>query len=256
MNISEDLPIDTSEFGSEIPPVPEHYQEMVARWGGSTGSTPNVRIVCGTDPKMVQWCGGQWVPKYTIPEVEVVEYHLWHKPDGTKKILTPAEARVLQDSKKLNGILLPVMERKVHDWLIPRYFVEIYRGPEYFGDREGWEKLRMGKDEEGRDIDMMGDYPENGDYETWFCIEDLELDHRGEPVRSKFRALDDDVLEFIREQIETAKNLTMLEQYQQATEEFEDKKETQRQKFKETIQGALEERIDRIMDIPSTTRIK
>jgi hypothetical protein len=48
----------------------------------------------------------------------------------------------------------------------------------------------------------------------------------------------------------------MLEQYQQATEEFEDKKETQRQKFKETIQGALEERIDRIMDIPSTTRIK
>lgn len=256
MNIAQDLPLDFSELGSEIPPVPEHYQEMVARWGGSTGNTPNVRIVCGTDPTIVQWCGGQWVPKYSISEVEVVEYNVWHKPDGTKKIITPAEAKVLQSSNKLEGILLPVTERQVHDQLIPRYFVEVYRGPEYFGDREEWDKLRMGVDEEGRYIDMMGDFPENGDYETWFCVEDLELDYDGNPVHSKFRALDDDVMEYIREQIEIAKSQSLLEQHQKATEEFQDKQEAQKTKFKETIRGALEERIDRIMDIPSTTRIK
>lgn len=254
--INENIPFDESELGMEIPAVPEHYQELVARWGGNTGGVPNVRIVSGTDPAIVDWCAGQWIPRYSFPEVETINYSIWHKPDGTKKIITPAEAKVMDASPKVEGIILPVTETKVHDWLIPRYFVEVYKEPDAFGRKEDWEKERFMADDNGVLIDLMGDFPENGAYETWFCIEDLKTDELGNVVASTFRGLDDEVMETIREHIETAKNKTRFEQAVEATEEWNKAESKKQEDFKQIVRDALSERIDRIMDVPKNIRTK
>lgn len=256
LEINDSIPFDESELGMEIPPVPEHYQELVAGWGGNSGGVPNVRIVSGTDPTIVDWCGGQWIPRYSFPEVDTVEYAIWHKPDGTKKIITPAEANVMNSSKKIDGIILPVTETKVKDWLIPRYFVELYKQPEQFGPREQWEKERFIQGENGEFVDLMGEYPENGAYETWFCIEDLKVDEYGAVIASTFRALDDEVLETIREHIHVAKTKSNYELAVEATEEWHKAEHEKKEKFKEKVKDALAERIDRIMDVPKNIRTK
>lgn len=256
MNINEEIPFDMSEFGMEVPPVPEEYQELVAEWGGNTGGVPNVRIVTGTDPTVVDWCAGEWIPRYSVPEVDTVEYAIWHKPDGTKKIMTPAEAKVMDSSKKIDGIILPVVETKVKDWLIPRYFVEVYRPADYYGNQVEWDKQRMSEGVNGEVIDLMGDFPENGQYETWFCIEDVETDEAGNVTMTKFRGLDDEVMEYLREQIHTAKNVSAYEQAVQATEDWNEKENTKKEQFRDTVKEILMERIDRITDTPSNIRIK
>lgn len=248
--IEDNIPFDLSELGQDIPDVPEHYQEMVSRWGGNTGGVANVRIVKGTDPTLVDWCAGEWIPRYSFPEVETVNYAVWHKADGTKKIITPAEANVMGNSSKIEGIILPVTETKVRDWLIPRYFVEIYRPPLHFGPQEDWEKNRFITDEQGTLIDLMGDYPENGAYETWFCIEGFNTDEYGKVQSSSFRQLDDEVLEVIREKIEESKEKSRYQQAVEATEEWNKSEEEKVTKFKNTVKEALADRIDRIMDTP------
>ena len=249
-----DIPFDKSEFGTEIPPVPTHYQELVAEWGGNTDGMPNARIVAGTDTELLDWCALGWIPRYTQPEIEDFNYAVWNKPDGTKKILSPSEAVVIQKSKKFNGIILPITEKKVTDWLIPRYFVEIFRPAEYFGTKEAWEKVRMGQAEDGTIIDMMGEFPENGQYETWFCIEDLETDIAGRPVKSVFRGLDDGVMDFIREQIENAKLKSMLQIHQEKSLEQLAKNKKSEETLRTNVREKLRERIDRIVKTPSNIR--
>lgn len=256
IDINEDIPFDETELGMEIPPVPEHYQELVAEWGGNTGGTPNVRIVSGTDPTIVDWCAGQWIPRYSFPEVETINYAIWHKPDGTKKIITPAEAKVMDASPKIEGIILPVSETKVKDWLIPRYFVEVYKSPDQFGKPEEWEKERFIRDENNALIDLMGDFPENGAYETWFCVEDLKADEFGNIVATGFRNLDDEVMETIREKIYIAKTKSNYEQAVEATIEWNEKEDKRKEEFKQTVRDAISERIDRIMDVPKNIRTK
>ena len=254
IELNENLPFDETELGLEIPPVPEHYQSMVAEWGGNTEGVPNVRIVSGTDPLIVDWCGGQWIPRYSFPEVETVNYAIWHKSDGTKKIITPAEANVMGASTKIEGIILPVTETKVKDWLIPRYFVEVYKHPDYFGTREDWEENRYIQDEEGKTVDLMGDFPENGAYETWFCIEDVKIDDYGKVVASTFRGLDDEVMETIREHIHESKTKSGYQQAVEATDEWNETEAKKKEEFKSIVRDALEERIDRILDTPKNIR--
>lgn len=256
IELNQELPFDETELGMQIPPVPDHYQAFVAEWGGNTEGVPNVRIVSGTDPEIVDWCAGEWVPRYSFPEIETLNYAVWHKIDGTKKIITPAEAKVMEASSKLDGIILPVTETKVRDWLIPRYFVEIYRPPYYFGAPEEWEKHRYFSDENGLPVDLMGDFPENGAYETWFCVEDLKVDERGKVIASTFRQLDDEVMEVIRENIVTAKTKSKYEQAVEATQEWNKNEENKVEKFRETVKEALAERIDRITDTPKSYRTK
>lgn len=254
--INDSIPFDESELGMEIPPVPEHYQQLVAEWGGNSEGVPNVRLVSGTDPLIVDWCAGQWIPRYSFPEVDTINYAIWHKPDGTKKIITPAEANVMNSSTKIDGIILPVTETKVKDWLIPRYFVEVYRLPSYFGTRAQWEKERFVTGENGDFIDLMGEYPENGAYETWFCIEDLKVDEYGKVVASTFRTLDDEVMETIREHIHVAKTKSNYEQAVEATTEWHEAEAKKTKQFKENVKDALNERIDRIMDVSKNIRTK
>lgn len=256
MEIQDNIPFDPAEFGMDIPEVPDHYQELVARWGGNSGGVPNVRIVRGTDPTVVDWCGGEWIPRYSIPEVETITYSIWHKPDGTKKIITPAEAKVMESSNKIDGIILPVTETKVKDWLIPRYFVEVYKGPEYFGDPEIWNRERYIVDSQGKSVDLMGDFPENGVYETWFCIEDFKVNEHGKVEASSFRELDDEVMEVLREKIEMSKNKSTHEQAVESSNEWAKSEHDKETKFKNTIKEALSERIDRIVGTPKSTRIK
>lgn len=256
IEIGDNIPFDLSELGQDIPDVPEYYQELVARWGGNSGGVPNVRIVKGTDPSVVDWCAGEWVPRYSFPETETVNYAVWHKPDGSKKIITPAEAKVMENSSKVDGIILPVTETKVKDWLVPRYFVEIYRTPDHFGKPEDWEKNRFMADESGMLIDLMGDYPENGAYETWFCIEDFKIDEYGKVTASTFRSLDDEVMEVLREKIEASKSKSKYEQAVEATVEWHENEAKKESKFKETIKEALADRIDRIVDTPKNIRQK
>lgn len=254
--IDNEVPFDISEFGMDIPPIPEEIQEQLLEWGGNTEGIPNVRIVRGTDPEIVDWCAGEWIPRYTFPEVETVNYAIWHKPDGTKKIMTPAEAKVMDSSTKIEGIILPVTETKVRDWLIPRYFVEVFRPSSYFGNKEAWDSQRMIQNEDGTMVDLMGDFPENGQYETWFCIEDVDTDSSGKVTKTKFRALDDEVMETLREMIETGKTTTALEQHQKATRQWLDESKKNEDAFRQTVKDALNERIDRIVQTPSTARKK
>lgn len=256
MEIEKTIPFDLAEFGIDIPLVPVEIQDRVAEWSGNTDGVPNVRIVRGTDPEIVDWCAGEWVPRYTFPEVETVNYAIWHKPDGTKKIMTPAEAKVMEGSPKIEGIILPVTETKVRDWLIPRYFVEVFRPASYFGNQEAWDSQRMMQNEDGTTVDLMGDFPENGQYETWFCIEDIETDTQGNIVKTKFRELDDEVLEYLREQIESGKNTTALEMHQKATLDWLAQNKKEEDEFRNTVKEILTDRIDRIVQTPSTARIK
>lgn len=256
MLLTDELPMDVTEFGMQLPPVPDHIQERVKSWGGNNANTPNVRIVSGTDPEIVEWCAGRWIPRYTFPQVETVHYAVWHKPDGTKKILTPAEAKIRQNSKKFKGIVIPVTQNNVKDNLIPRYFVEVFKSAEYFGNKETWDSFRMDTDLNGNPIDLMGEFPENGKYETWFCIEDVIVNEKGKPVKSVFRGLDDEVLEYIRLQIEDAKGRTLLQQHQKATEEARQRSVRVLEEIKSNIRDKISDRIDRIVQTPSTLRIK
>jgi hypothetical protein len=252
--ISNDIPFDWTEFGTGLPPVPDEIQKMVAEWGGFTEGYPNARLVSGTDPDLKEWCAGEWIPKYSVEEVESVEYYIWTKPDGTKKILSPKEFQVVS-KVKLKGIILPVRENKVFDHLIPRYILEVYRPSFYFGTKEVWNSVRY-KEENGRRIDLLGDFPENGRYEQWFVIEDLEVDLQGKPVRSVFRGLDGETLEFIREMIQVSKTMTSLQQHQEATKQVAEQAEKREKEFKEDLRYALKDRIDKVVGTPKSTNIK
>lgn len=259
--IGAEVPFDLSEFGVDIPEIPQEYQELVAQWAGNTNGKPNARIVRGTDPELLDWCVKGWIPRYSFPEIDEVNYYVWHKPDGTKKILSPAEFHSYGNSKKLKekmkGIILPVKQTNVVDHLIPRYFVELYRPPWFFGNELTWERHRYTQDQEtGEMLDVMGEFPSEGQYETWFCIEELETDAFGKPLKSIFRPLDWNVMEFIKESIESVKLKSMAEQHLEKYLSDQKENEKRLETFKDNLKYNLNQRIGRIVGDGSNIRSK
>jgi len=250
------IPFDLTEFGADIPEVPNEIQNMITDLGGSTNGFPNARLVRGTDPTLQVWCGKGWVPKYTLPEVDVVEFAILHQPNGQKKTLSLKEAEVFQNSKKLKGIITYSKQVSVKDNLIPRYFMEVYRPPEFFGNKESWDATRIGVSDEGEEVDFLGDFPENGDYETWFCIEDFETNLAGKPVLSKFRPIDDEVIQFIQEQIAEAKIKTRVEQHLENIRNQQEQERLDREARLSDLKDKIRDRIDRIVQTPSNIRRK
>lgn len=232
---------------TELPEIPEWFQEALLECGGTCDNKPNVRVVSGLDPNITEFYGGEWHKKYAWFEHEHVEYHVLHKPDGTKRILSPQEAAILHKAKHNQGIILPIKEHRRIEHGIPRYFLEYYKPPEVFGIPEIWEEKRFFEDEDGKRIDLMGEFPHDGRYETWFCIEEPVLEN-GKIVATKFRQLDDIVLELIKAKINEAKISTAAARHNKAVQERQEEMQKQFDKTKEDIRDIITENFDRIVN--------
>jgi hypothetical protein len=235
---------------TELPPIPQHVIDEVTELGGNTHGKPNVRIVSGLDPSIVEWIGGGWWRVYASREHNPREYAILHRPDGSKKILTTAEASVYQKSSKLEGIIIPVKEDEITEHGIPRYFVEYYKPAEYFGSEAAWEEQRwIPNPEGGPPIDLMGEFPSEGRYETWFCIETAEEDEDGNFTgKTSFREIDDVALEYIKEKISEAKVSSAAEQHLKNRRESEAQMEQMEKKLKDDIADIVADRVDRLID--------
>lgn len=245
---AEGIAFDEREMSlTELPPIPSEYQDRLVEAGGYCDEKPNVRIVSGLDPDLVEFYGGKWWRKYAFREHRVNEYTVWHKPDGTKKILSPKEAEVMGKMKNRQGLLLPVVDRQTIEHGIPRYFVEYYKPPELFGDPELWEQARFDPQEDGTMLDLMGPFPSEGMYETWFSIEE-PVEENGEIVQTKFRALDDIVMELILAKIEEAKaRNSAAQQHTETRQEVNREYLEHKEKIKEDIKDIVSEHVDRLV---------
>jgi hypothetical protein len=231
---------------TELPPIPQWFQDALTESGGTCEDKPNVIVVSGLDPMQQEWVGGRWWRKYAFREHTKTEYCIWHKPDGTKKAVSKKEAEVLQKSRKLTGIITEVVDRIVTEHPIPRYFVEFFRPASYYGSEEAWEHIRWNEDESGKLVDLMGEFPREGRYETWFCIEEPIVEN-GVVVRTEVRYLDDTVLGLIKHKIEEVKNSTASEQHLKLRKEAHEKWEKDKAALKSNIKDIVADRVDRLL---------
>lgn len=255
---SEGLAFERPELDlDELPPIPEDFQKELEELGGHCNGYPNVRIVSGLDPSIVEFYGGRFWRKYAFREHRRKEYYTYHTPDGEKKILTIAEAEVYSKSSKLKGkgVLVPVIEHDIIEHGIPRYFVELYKPPIAFGDPQDWEVNRYMKPDDqfnftGEYIDMLGDFPVNGMYETWFAIEEPVEDETGKVVSTQFRAIDDTTKEFIRFMVNRIKEQSAVESHRQLVEENAETYQSNMEEMRENIRYRLKEREHRLFQTP------
>lgn len=231
---------------SELPQIPDWFNEGLLDCAGTCNDKPNIRVVSGLDPEIQEFVGGRWWRKYAFREHRINEYSVLHKPDGSKKILSPKESEVLTKSKKQLGIIVPVVERKVIEYGVPRYFIEYYKPPEYYGTEEAWDIIRYDEDSEGNKVDLMGEFPTEGRYETWFCIEEPVI--RDEVVvKTTFRELDEIVLELIKDKVNKIKNKTVAEQHLENRKEIDADYIKHQNNMKEDIKDIVKARINRLV---------
>ena len=241
--------IDQSELKmAELPLIDSSIEEIITEAGGKTGDYPNVRIVSGLDPNITEFIGGKEWRVYAFREHYHKTVYLYTEAGKETKILTEKEAGIITNSKKHKGIIIPKKITDVVERGIPRYFVEIYRPAEHFGSEEQWNKIRYDKDENDNWIDLMGDFPHEGRYETWFCIEEAVEDKDGKVIKTRFKEIDDVALSFILQKIEEVKQnkLSMAERHIQMLEEENKEKQVEVEKAKENIKDIVADRIDRI----------
>lgn len=239
---------------TELPPIPIEFQQTLQEAGGECNGFPNVRVVSGLDPDIQEYVGGRWWRKYAFREHHRTDYVLWHKPDGEKKLLSPKEADTIagmwkRKGKKPVGILQPIVDELIIEHGVPRYFVEFYKPPELFGTEEAWNHLRYNEGEDGKMIDLMGEFPKEGMYETWFAIEEAVVDPiSNEVVETKFRQLDDVALELILIKIDEAKKFTQSEQHLQLRKQVEEEEQKKIQETKQNIADIVASHADRLID--------
>jgi hypothetical protein len=234
---------------SELPPIPEGFQEALTEAGGYCDNKPNVRVVSGLDENLVEFYGGKWWRKYAFREHRVNEYAVWHKPDGSKKILSPKEADILGRSKSLTGVILPVVDRQTIEYGIPRYFIEYYKPPELFGNPELWEAARFDPQDDGTILDLMGEFPSEGVYETWFAVEEPVIDEKTKVVTgTEFRKLDEIVLEFVIAKIEEVKTKSAAKQHAEVRAEVDQDYRDKKAQLKEDIADIVRDHVDRLID--------
>lgn len=248
-DVSAAVDFDETEMSmSELPLIPSWIQEALLEAGGTCDGKPNVRIVSGLDPDLVEFYGGRWWRKYAFRSHTQNRYTILHQPDGSKRILSPKEADIMGKQKNLRGILVPVVEDQILEYGIPRYFVEYYKPAEYFGNKEAWEHVRYEKDEDtGEWFDLMGEFPSDGVYETWFTIEEPVVED-GRVVKTKFREVDEVILELIKFKIEEAKAHTAAAQHTALRKEVDAEYVQKKQKLKEDIADIVKDRVERIID--------
>lgn len=233
---------------TELPPIPEWFNERLLEIGGTCDDTPNLRVVSGLDPEVKEFYGGRWWMKYAFKDETINSYTVWHKPDGSKRILSNKEAEVLGKSKKkYQGILIPVVDRQVIEYGIPRYFLEFYKPPEMFGSAEAWESIRYDFDDAGKSVDLMGEFPHNGMYTTWFCIEEPVVEN-GKIVSTKFRELDEVVLAFIEDKVKEVRNTYSFEQHKKLRKEVDADYVKQQADIEDKIRDIVTERVDKLMN--------
>jgi hypothetical protein len=246
---TEGAVFDEREFSyEELPPISQEVLDTLLEAGGTCDGHPNVRIVSGLDESIVEWYGGRWWRKYALRQHVKNQYDVLHKPDGTKRVLSPQEAKVMGKMKDLKGIIIPVVENNIIEYGIPRYFVEYYKPAELFGTAEAWEKYRWFTGDDGRIIDLMGEFPKDGMYETWFAVEEAILDTSGEVINTRFRYIDDVVLELILSKIEETKEFTQSEQHQNLRKEVNNEYWKKVQQTKEDVKDIVKDHIDRLID--------
>lgn len=237
---------------TELPPIPDWFQESLKEAGGTYNDTPNIRVVSGLNPDLQEFIGGQWRLKYSFIEVFKDEIYIWHREGKKPVTLMPKEAEVLIKSNKKEGFIIPRTITRTLESGIPRYFVEIYKPASYFGTPEEWEKERFDKDENDEIFDLMGEFPYDGMYETWFCIEEPILDKDNKVVSTKFKELDELTLEFIKYKIEEIKNKTATQQHIEYLEENKIQAEKKIAEMKDNVKEIIKERIDRIVETPKS----
>lgn len=232
---------------SELPPVPIWFSDALAEAGGSCDGKVNVRVVSGLDPNLNEFYGGRWWRKYAFREHIENRYTIYHTPDGKKRILADKEAEILGKQKNLKGILVPVVDQKILEYGIPRYFVEYYKPPEYFGTEEAWNHVRYDTGEDGLPVDLMGEFPRDGVYETWFSIEH-PVEEDGRVVGTKFRELDEIILELIKAKIVDTKNASAVARHNLMRKEVDKNYRDAKEKLKSDIKDIVTDRIERLID--------
>jgi len=236
----------------ELPAIPDWFIESLNEIGGFCEEKPNLRIVSGLDPEVKEFYGGKWWLKYAFREHKHTDYVIWHRQGKPEKILTPKEAEVIAKSKKKEGIFIPQISVEVKEYGVPRYFLEIYKPPEAFGTPEAWEQIRYDKDENDKWFDLMGEFPYDGMYDTWFCIEEPVFDKDNKIVGTKFKELDEDVLEVIRVKVDEIKNKSAVQRHAEMRQEVDDDYKKMIADSKEEIKEIVKERIDRLVETPKS----
>lgn len=242
---------------TELPPIDDYIVDAITEAGGKCGDVPNFRIVSGLDPNITEFIGGREWRVYAFRHHKHNDFLMYHEEGKEPRVISEAEADILNKSKKAKGIIIPKVQTHVEEFGIPRYFVEIYRPSEYFGTQEAWDAIRYEKDENDKWFDLMGEYPHQGRYETWFCLEEAVESTDG-TVKTKFKELDDVALEFILNMIERVllKQQSLVEQHREMREESFADFENEIKKAKENARDIVAERIDRLVETPSTLRRK
>lgn len=245
-------PFDVEELRyKELPPIPQWAIDRINEAGGFTGDKPNVRIVSGLDPAIQEFYGGKWWRTYAFREHVHSEFVIWHRQGKPDKILTPKEAEVIARSKNKEGILTPRLDTRVTEHGVPRYFVELYKPPQYFGEPEAWESIRYDKDENEKWFDLMGEFPHEGRYETWFCIEEA-VEENGNIIGTRFKDLDELAVGLIIEKIEEAKNKTMAEKHKEIRHEAYYDTQKAIAEAKDNVREIVREHADRLVGTPKS----
>jgi len=98
----------------------------------------------------------------------------------------------------------------------------------------------------------MGEFPYDGRYDTWFCIEEPVFDKDNKIVGTKFKELDEDVLEVIRVKVDEIKNKSAVQRHAEMRQEVDDDYKKMIADSKEEIKEIVKERIDRLVETPKS----
>lgn len=243
---------------NELPEIEQHIIDAITEAGGKCGDIPNFRVVSGLDPNITEFIGGKEWRIYAFRHHKHNDFLMYHEQGKEPRVISDAEAKILDKSDKAKGIIIPKVHTHVEEFGIPRYFMEVYRPPEYFGTQEAWDAIRYDKDENDKWFDLMGEYPHEGRYETWFCIEEAIEDAKGNVVETVFKPLDDVAVSFILNMIERIiqKQESLVEQHRQMREESFEDYLGEIKKAKDNVRDIVADRVDRLIETPSTLRRK
>lgn len=248
--VNKEVGISDADFLlTELPEIPVDFVEQINEIGGYCGVYPNIRIVSGLDPEAVEFNADEWKPRYAFWEKQNVTYYVRNWANGEKEVFTEAQYKNINQAN--DCVDLPVVETLTKYIPIPRYFAELYHPPEFYGDEKTWEDSRyMYPDDvlndSGSTIDLMGEFPHNGQYETWFCIEDAVFDDDGKLIETTFKELDESVVEFIRFKVEKITNSFASERHTRTQLDNKEKEKKKLEESRDRIRDILRSRQDRL----------
>lgn len=147
-------------------PAPQNPSAAQARITALCGvnefGEPLMRLEWGGTAE--RWLAGAWRAKYRLPGVKAQTMLAgWTERQGVggQQIFHPASMKAPKPQP--GNLLLPIVEK--HEFTDPFWYLAEWIPPEKMGDTpEQWEARRWELDRNGKRVDMIGPFPERGQY--------------------------------------------------------------------------------------------